>query len=94
LFDNPLGIEPVAGNSGYQWLLYPNPAAEVLHLRGDYTGMLSVRIYDLTGRVVLRQEIQGQDGNIDVSALRPGLFLVNIYDHVGQRLATVKVQKE
>ena len=57
---------------------YPNPASQELQIIGpqDY----GVTLYDLTGRVVLRQEHLQGAVKLNVRALRPGTYLMRMRD--------------
>ncbi|MCI1187782.1 GEVED domain-containing protein [Hymenobacter sp. DH14] len=68
-----------------QYTLYPNPATQVLNIarpaNADPEATFSVRVYDLRGA-----EIRGlslTDGQVDVSALRAGTYLLNVTDGTG-----------
>jgi hypothetical protein len=68
-----------------QYTLYPNPATQVLNIarpaNADPAADFSVRVYDLRGA-----EIRGlslTDGQVDVSGLRAGTYLLNVTDGTG-----------
>ena len=68
-----------------RYTLYPNPATQVLNIarpaNADPEAAFSVRVYDLRGA-----EIRGlslTDGQVDVSALRAGTYLLNVTDGTG-----------
>ncbi len=64
---------------------YPNPANDVLHVR--FTSTVSenviVEIYDLSGRLVIRENKTVNDNNIDlhVSSLKPGNYFYSVYSN-------------
>lgn len=60
---------------------FPNPAADRLSVRGTST----IRIYDLTGRLVLQRAGLSDSERIDISGLSPGMFRV-VMDHGNQTL--------
>ena len=65
--------------------IYPNPAKDVLNIRwrGDGSGMLSLRVYDRLGRVVLKKEIlpvPHQLNRLPVAHLTSGLYLLQVTD--------------
>lgn len=69
--------------------LYPNPATDRLTLRTDANGSHEVAIYDLTGKVVHRQTVQGTT-TIDLAALPNGYYQVEVeQDGVYTRKALV-----
>jgi hypothetical protein len=68
-----------------QYTLYPNPATQVLNIArpatADPEAAFSVRVYDLRGA-----EIRGlslTEGQVDVSGLRAGTYLLNVTDGTG-----------
>ena len=76
--------------------VYPNPATERVHL--NVPGLASggiLRMYDPAGRVVVQQATRpGQDTlQIDVAALAPGSYTVELQDREGRRTARVVVQR-
>lgn len=64
------GIDDIEGNN---ISIYPNPAKNVLNVRGDYAGF---RILSLSGAVV--KEITSNVNAIDVSDLMQGVYFVEI----------------
>ena len=75
-----------SGNGlGEQYTLYPNPTSGVLHIARpagtDQGAEFSVRVYDLRGAEV--SNLKMVDGQLDVSALRAGTYLLNVSDAAG-----------
>ena len=66
------GIDDVDAD---QWVLYPNPAADVVTVSG--VGHATVTVTDLTGRVVATAAV-GTDGTMDVSMLASGTYFFTI----------------
>ena len=68
-----------------QYTLYPNPATQVLNIarpaNTDPEAAFSVRVYDLRGAEV--RGLSLTDGQVDVSALRAGTYLLNVTDGTG-----------
>ena len=72
----PTGImNPVAGNSTL--LIFPNPAAAVLHIIGPHGTEL--RIADVLGRMQLLQQLQNEKETININQLAPGLYYVHCF---------------
>ena len=64
-------------------LLYPNPGTDSIFIHaGSGSAMNDVCILDASGRQLLHTRIHGED-NLDVSVLRPGVYLVTIYTDAG-----------
>lgn len=91
-----LCLRPVVGKSYYIGIadtedapsdirLYPNPASNVLYLRGIASHKLtSIDIYDLTGRLLQHLQYQTE---ISISDFSNGLYLVNITTSDGKVFA-------
>ena len=71
--------------SAEQYTLYPNPAANVLSiarpLSADAEQAFSVRVHDLRGAEV--RGLSFTDGQLDVSMLRAGVYLLSVTDAAG-----------
>ncbi len=61
-------------------LVFPDPAHDVLTLdpgeNDSAPSLTTIRIYDTTGQLVLERQLQNGLEQVDVSALRPGLYTV------------------
>ncbi len=68
--DIPTAVNDVRAESGL--FAYPNPAADVVYLNGDFTGKLEV--FDLTGKKVMNINLNG-DSQISVSHLDKGMYI-------------------
>ena len=68
-----------------RYTLYPNPATSVLNIArptsADQGAEFSVRVYDLRGAEV--SNLKMVDGQLDISALRAGTYLLNVSDAAG-----------
>jgi len=60
--------------------IYPNPASDVVYLRG--TDLAQVEIIGISGQVVQRTILDGQN-SLDISRLDRGMYLVKGYDRSG-----------
>ncbi len=65
-------------------LLYPNPAHTNLNVVSDQM-IRDIRIYDITGRVVFSQEVMDNTFKVDVSAMRNGLYIMQVNTSNGVR---------
>jgi hypothetical protein len=79
--------------------LYPNPVSgstATLQIEGDYVDKIYMDIYDLKGRIVLRQEfiknVPSYRQQIDVSKLKDGFYIAHLRSLL-QVLGTLKFQK-
>lgn len=70
-------------------MLYPNPANTLLHVSGVKGE--SVRVYDLSGRILMQVEAGGDETlQLDVSGLSGGMYLLRC----GQRVASFVVARD
>lgn len=56
--------------------VYPNPAADVLHLNIDENATLSIT--DIQGRRLLHKNVSDGDNEIDISELRSGMYIYQV----------------
>jgi hypothetical protein len=70
--------------------IYPNPASEVLNLKGDEAIISSLEVVDLSGKVLSVQTQSFQ--SIDVSSLAAGSYFIRI--HTADMMRTLKFIKE
>ena len=79
-------------HNGYSISIYPNPANSILYLDifdelspplKGVRGMTTARVYvsDLSGKIILNQEIQSQQTSIDISTLPPSIYLIRYQDN-------------
>jgi PKD repeat protein len=59
-----------------EWELYPNPSNEVINISLSQTQNAQVRIFDMTGKLVLENSINGYGKQIDISSLVSGVYSV------------------
>ncbi|MGC4040006.1 MAG: T9SS type A sorting domain-containing protein [Flavobacterium sp.] len=69
-----MGIEDNVKNS---FVLYPNPARNVLNIKGDFDASESVTVYNMLGQAVLKKSVTSNEESIDIAALSAGIY--NIY---------------
>ncbi len=85
------GIKQVAGDNS-QITVYPNPNNGSFVIETNTTTKQTVQVYDVTGKVVLSQVINGKT-NIDASNLSEGVYNISIASKEGvvnKRLVIVK----
>nr|MBK9650781.1 T9SS type A sorting domain-containing protein [Bacteroidota bacterium] len=56
---------------------YPNPADEKLFFEGDF-GNATVTVYDITGKKIFTQQLVNANHQLDISALKAGIYYANI----------------
>ena len=72
--------------------LYPNPTGGVLHVESKGTPIDRVYVLDLAGKELLRRDVHGNRGEIDVSSLPNGMYVLRTVcggeTHVGKFVKT------
>lgn len=72
--------------------VYPNPVRKSFVIKADYLKYedVEVKLYDLTGKLVLSQSLMSSYDEISVSSLKSGIYQLNILD-TGQIIQTEKL---
>jgi beta-fructofuranosidase len=84
----PLYLSPLySEKSDDIFSVFPNPCSEILHIRKFTEQALSWNLYDIQGYIVLC----GLDGEIDVSALRGGVYFIEIKNSVKNELHKIVI---
>ncbi|MGE8555585.1 MAG: T9SS type A sorting domain-containing protein [Chryseobacterium jejuense] len=64
--------------------LYPNPANKILNIEND-TKIVNIDIYDLSGKLKRKEEINSGNAKIDISDLTAGSYILKIKEEQGER---------
>lgn len=59
------------------FVLYPNPASNVLNIKGDFDSNESITIYNMLGQTILTKSVTSNDESIDIASLAKGIY--NVY---------------
>jgi hypothetical protein len=75
----------VAVVEGAGVVVAPQPANEVLELRGDLRGIRRVQLFDAVGKVALDRSlpVDGSRAEIPVAGLQAGTYVLNLLDGDG-----------
>ncbi len=76
--------------------LAPNPATDRIQLISDWQGKAQIYIYDMSGRLVHTQQIQGSGFDrqtIDISQLQAGVYSFHLQTQAGQEVVKKFVKK-
>lgn len=73
-------------------LIYPNPAEDVLHIPSE-EGHSVVGVFDLMGREIMSFSESIKDGNINISSLSAGIYLLRIIGS-DNNIRTLKFEKK
>lgn len=88
-------IHPMFTTEGYQdivastrqetaipgFRIYPNPARQMVHLESETQGILTVSIFDISGRLIDRDRVTN---TLDISGLLAGIYLLKVSDTQGR----------
>jgi hypothetical protein len=74
-FCTTTGIENIDGS---QIVLFPNPASETIFIRNAEGARIDV--FDMTGKLVIQQNVSDDLSSIDVSVLVDGAYVVRVVD--------------
>ena len=69
------------------FLIYPNPTSDIVHIEGNYS-QLNVVVYDILGKQVMNKPITN---SIDISQLEKGIYILQLSD--GAKLTTQRIIK-
>jgi hypothetical protein len=85
------GVDDSEANS---FQLIPNPATDTVSLSLEFGNIQNIQIADITGAVVYSEEnIDAQNHQLSISALRSGIYLVSVETDSGtQRVEKLVVQ--
>ncbi len=76
-------------NQENHFSLYPNPAHDHLLLNCEsFNQIKSMKIIDVTGKVMIETPIKYQTSNINVSKLQPGIYFVQVHQNNGSVSST------
>jgi len=87
-------IVTVAGNNDFSLNVYPNPVKDVLNIevKGTMKGKGTITLLDLSGKLINQIELNSDKGQIDLSNLSVGLYLLRYRD--SQNTETMRIQKQ
>ena len=83
IIDSTLGLNDFNKNG---LSFYPNPAKTEIFIKNNTESALSiVKIFDLTGKLVLTKSIENNDSNpsVNIAALYSGLYMIAVEDSTG-----------
>lgn len=59
-------------------IISPNPAKYTLNIKNNSNTNLLASVYDMNSRIVISKKLTSNSENIDISNLKPGLYMVKI----------------
>jgi hypothetical protein len=86
-FDPSVGVNEVENNLGLR--VFPNPSNEVINISLNKEVSASLKLLDVSGKVVKTQSLNGISTSINTASLNSGVYFVTIND--GTSVSTQKV---
>ncbi|MFT7153941.1 MAG: hypothetical protein ACJAVL_000189 [Bacteroidia bacterium] len=87
--ENPLGVTEYYNNR--DWNVYPNPATDLVNIKGLSTQAATIEILDVTGKQVKFENIVGANTTIGLDNLVEGVYLYQIKTLKGEIVRTGKL---
>jgi len=79
-------------NISHMVKLYPNPTNGIIHYESNNVEILKIKVTDITGKILLERSNLNFSGNMNISSLSQGLYLINIKTKQGSLI--IKLIKE
>ncbi|MCW3127259.1 MAG: hypothetical protein JWO03_2917 [Bacteroidetes bacterium] len=90
----PTGLYSAAAAGAYMQesrvTIYPNPAQDIIYIKGG--GAFRIELMNMIGEVVLSEQITA--GTVSISDVRPGVYIVRIYDTDGTLISSSKLTRQ
>jgi len=88
-----VSVNSIGNSKDYTVVAYPNPVKDLLHIEvtGTVSGKGKAALYDLSGKMLKVIELNENTGELNVSDLAQGIYLLHYKDE--KSTATLRVQK-
>jgi hypothetical protein len=62
------------------FVIYPNPASQQVIVTGDFSSLIKIKLFDISGKLKLYKEVLSGNNSIsiDLSSLLPGVYVLEI----------------
>jgi hypothetical protein len=74
--------------------IFPNPTSKELFIEMQNREDVNISVFNIFGQSVFTSRVQSENGSIDISGLRTGIYFVEIKDLKGNVLLSEKIIKE
>ncbi|MFT5778944.1 MAG: hypothetical protein ACI837_001901 [Crocinitomicaceae bacterium] len=74
------------------WMVYPNPAKDLIHVKSTINQSGLAQLIDLSGRVCHTMQLNKGSTQIDISGLAPGLYQVHLSNNEGDYSTSIIVE--
>jgi hypothetical protein len=89
---NPNSIPEPGQQEAPPFIIYPNPAADVVHLQCKYTGAV-LMLTDISGKVLQRYILQKGHNSLSLASYAPGMYMAAVWQD-GKIIDRQKLVKE
>lgn len=73
--------------------LYPNPADQTVTVKASgIRNTADIRVVDISGQVVMKSSVSGASRQLNVSSLKPGVYLVQVSE--GNQMSSIRFVKQ
>ena len=62
--------------------VYPNPAVEKIHIKGDFRKPTLLQLFDINGKMILQKQLVNTITQINLSSLSPGIYLLQVNETI------------
>jgi hypothetical protein len=99
-YAGPVSIYYDQSGTESMFTLYPNPTVETLHVNVTYgktnntTAKYNLKIYDISGSVVMQKTSDATSWTENVSKFNPGVYIVELRNNDGSSLGKAKFVKK
>ncbi len=73
-----LGATQINESEDFGVLIYPNPADDVIYIDFDQLREIEITLLDVQGKEVLKQKLTDLRNQVDISALRKGVYFLKL----------------
>lgn len=74
-------------------VLGPNPTTDYFTIRGMQDGKNKVQVYAANGQLVHEQDIQANQGKVEIDRLAPGMYTVKVTNLISETTVAIKLIK-
>jgi PKD repeat protein/subtilisin family serine protease len=68
----------ILSNSDISFEVYPNPARDIIHINFEDNQSRIIMLFDLSGKLILNKEVNGNTKLLDISNLNAGIYTLSI----------------
>ncbi|HRO44033.1 MAG TPA: T9SS type A sorting domain-containing protein, partial [Flavipsychrobacter sp.] len=88
-----VSVNSISAGNGFDVIAYPNPVKDVLRIEisGEMRGKGKAILYDLSGKMLKQIELKDATGELNMSDLAQGMYLLKYRDD--ESAAALRVQK-